>query len=338
MENQNNFNTNTFVAASVNGFTSFQNRIVSDVTHVTAPIPQFQNGYAGDYIGITANGGRGFAAWMDDRNGTWQNYISEVRTADINLTGSSQFCINSTYTLTGVPPGANVIWQAPVPAGIANIASNGNSATLTRSVDGIVTLSAQVIDGGCDYGIFSIPVTVGAPALTITTSRNSFCSNGYQTWTLSAAANSGSNWSWTVGNLGTNSQILIFNPSSPTTQVDVKGGGAVRLNYTDLCGAAKLDGITVYSSCPPTFLLAPNPTQGNVNISSTSTSSKDKTVPSDVIYKIKITDRLGGIRKTFEYKTPIHSTNISIAGIESGIYTISVFDGLQWGTQELLIK
>ena len=117
---------------------------------------------------------------------------------------------------------------------------------------------------------------------------------------LAAAANSGSNWSWTVGNSGTNSQILIFNPSSPTTQVDVKGGRAVRINYTDLCGAAKLDGITVYSSCTPTFLMAPNPTQGNINISSTSISSNAKTVPSDVIYKIKITDRLEGVRKTFE--------------------------------------
>ena len=65
--------------------------------------------------------------------------------------------------------------------------------------------------------------------------------------------------------------------------------------------------------------MAPNPTQGNVNISATSISSYTITVPSDVIYKIKITDRLGGVRKTFEYKTLVHSTNISIAGIESGI-------------------
>jgi hypothetical protein len=85
MENLNNFNTNTFVAAAVNGFATFQNRIVSDVAHVTARIPGFGGGYAGDYIGITANGGRGFAAWMDDRNGTWQNYVLKLEQHILNL-------------------------------------------------------------------------------------------------------------------------------------------------------------------------------------------------------------------------------------------------------------
>jgi Secretion system C-terminal sorting domain len=163
MENQNNFNTNTYVAASINGFATFQNRIVSDVLHVTAPIPAFQGGYAGDYIGITANGGRGFAAWMDDRNGTWQNYVSEVRVADIEITGSSSLCTSNTYTLTGVPAGAIVTWQPPTPAGIVTMTTSGNTATLTSSgsASGVVTLAADVTEATCPYGLIAIPITVG---------------------------------------------------------------------------------------------------------------------------------------------------------------------------------
>lgn len=175
MENQNNWNTNTYVAASLDGFGTFQNRVVSDFSHVTAPIQPFFGGYAGDYIGITANGGRGFAAWMDDRNGTWQNYVSEVRAADIDLTGNPALCAPITYTLTGVPQGATINWQPLSPAGLADIVTNGNTATLTRHPNaiGTIILSAEVIDGGCSYGLFSMQINVGPPANNIQLTGNS---------------------------------------------------------------------------------------------------------------------------------------------------------------------
>lgn len=62
------FNTNTYVASSNDGGATFINQRVSDVNHVTAPIAEFGGGYAGDYIGITANSGRAFASWMDNRS------------------------------------------------------------------------------------------------------------------------------------------------------------------------------------------------------------------------------------------------------------------------------
>jgi hypothetical protein len=73
------FSTNTYVAASINGSQWF-NQKVSDVAHITAPIDNtnFAFGYAGDYIGISAYNGVGHAAWMDNRNGTWQVYTSPV--------------------------------------------------------------------------------------------------------------------------------------------------------------------------------------------------------------------------------------------------------------------
>lgn len=74
------YSTNTYVAHSTDGGATWKNQKVSDVPHITAPIDNtnFATGYAGDYIGIAAWGGKAYPIWMDDRNGTWQLYVSAV--------------------------------------------------------------------------------------------------------------------------------------------------------------------------------------------------------------------------------------------------------------------
>lgn len=49
-----NFQTNTYVAISGDGGNSIINQKLSDVSHTTAPIPGYQGGYQGDYIGMAA--------------------------------------------------------------------------------------------------------------------------------------------------------------------------------------------------------------------------------------------------------------------------------------------
>ena len=166
----------------------------------------------------------------------------------------------------------------------------------------------------------------GSPVLIIAVSHLNTCNSGFQTWTLNADAGAGTNWLSSVGSLGTNSQIIIASPNSSYTNVNVKGGGSVRLNYNDLCGIAKIDGITVYSSCPPAFTVAPNPGVDNITVSADN-SATVKMSSGALMYKIKIADRLGSIRKLMEYKTPVKSINISINRLEAGIYSISMYNG-----------
>jgi hypothetical protein len=96
--------TNTYVAYSTDGGVTWQNIKVSDVSHDTAPIDNstFANGYAGDYIGIASFQGTSFATWTDDRNGTWQVYVSRID-FDIPTIVSSQtnLAINNPSLLTG---------------------------------------------------------------------------------------------------------------------------------------------------------------------------------------------------------------------------------------------
>ena len=76
------YTTDTYVAYSNNGGNSFQTIKVSDVSFTTQPINnnKLRQGYMGDYIGIVAHGGKGWASWSDNRSGQWQIYVSQVAT------------------------------------------------------------------------------------------------------------------------------------------------------------------------------------------------------------------------------------------------------------------
>ncbi len=252
-----------------------------------------------------------------------------------NVLGKSTLCTSEIYNTEN---GAIVNWSVS-PAGVVTPPNppTGSSTTINRITDGTVTLTATVTSA-CGDSQFPKVISVGAPALSITTSQSPTCNNGYKTYTLTAASGSGSNWLWSVGYLGTNSQILIFNPNSPSTMVDVKGGGTVKLNYTDLCGAAKTDGITVYASCPPSFVVAPNPAVDEVTITASELSTTARTSSPDLIYSVKILNRLGGIRKSFEYKTPVKSVSLSINELETGIYSVSIFNGTTWNNKKLIVQ
>lgn len=101
------FSTNTYVAYSIDGL-SWENIKISDQAHTTAPIDGYSYGYAGDYIGITSFAGSAYGAWMDNRNGIWQIYISKINFNTSPLTSSqSNLVINNPTNING-----NMIYQA----------------------------------------------------------------------------------------------------------------------------------------------------------------------------------------------------------------------------------
>jgi len=155
------FSTNTYVAHSSDGGATWENQKVSDVAHITAPINNsiFRLGYAGDYIGIAAYGGKAYPAWMDNRNGTWQIYVSPITYSKVNsnlsISGNDIICNNSVYQINNLPAGASVTWSIPSNAGgVLQLAQNtpsANQVTITNQkwYGVTTTLGATINTGGC---------------------------------------------------------------------------------------------------------------------------------------------------------------------------------------------
>ncbi|NIW49928.1 MAG: hypothetical protein GWN14_01780, partial [candidate division Zixibacteria bacterium] len=65
-----------FVANSTDGGMTWEDFKISDVAFTPKPIPGLAGGYFGDYLGISARGGRVYPVWTDNRTGRALAYVS----------------------------------------------------------------------------------------------------------------------------------------------------------------------------------------------------------------------------------------------------------------------
>jgi Secretion system C-terminal sorting domain len=68
----------TYMAYSTNGGSTWTDMKVSDISFTPSPIPNMAAGYMGDYLGITAYGGRVYPTWTDNRLGYCMTYVSPI--------------------------------------------------------------------------------------------------------------------------------------------------------------------------------------------------------------------------------------------------------------------
>ena len=148
------FTTNTYVARSTDGGVTWENQKISDVGHITAPVPN-STIYAGYQLGITAYGGKAHAVWSDNRapNPNWQLYYSPVTgSSESNINGFASMCGTSIYNLTGIPLTAAVTWTVNTTSPQVTLVPNGQSVVVsTNGYLGTFTLSAAVVNGCGTY-------------------------------------------------------------------------------------------------------------------------------------------------------------------------------------------
>lgn len=168
------FSTNTYVAFSNDGGTSWQNQKVSDVSHIRQPMNTsnlvFPCGFASDKLDIQASGGTAYAVWSDDRTYSatdhrWIVYVSKVTSTLLNLTisGSSTLCTTSqNYSISNLPTGATVVWSITPSTG-ATLTQSNNIATLTKTGNTQITLNATITVCGVTYNTAPKIITVGDP-------------------------------------------------------------------------------------------------------------------------------------------------------------------------------
>lgn len=275
--------------------------------------------------------------------------------ATTGLSGPLMVCSTGTYTVTSTYPlqFVNIAWSCP-DGRLAITSGQGTPAiTVSKVYSGPETVTVVLTDFCGNQTTYTLPVTSGAPVVSLNSSPNGSCSGPYQTWYLNNEPSSdGSGWQWTVGYVSSGGSLYISSPNASSTYVDVKGGGTVNLSYTDLCGVVEQNSVTIYSECPTTdvaaFSIAPNPTNGMVTISSTAPVQLEKsasverqsaasTMTRKSIYQVRVLSQTGTILKQYAYSGGTLSTTVDLGGLANGVYTVQIFDNNTWTSQQVLL-
>ncbi|MCF8369025.1 MAG: choice-of-anchor D domain-containing protein [Bacteroidales bacterium] len=99
-----------FVANSFDAGNTWEDFVVSDVSFTPSAIPGLAGGYMGDYLAISARGGKVYPCWTDNRGGIYMTYVSPFVTNNLekptnlaaslnNTTGQ----VNLTWNFSSVP-------------------------------------------------------------------------------------------------------------------------------------------------------------------------------------------------------------------------------------------
>ena len=265
----------------------------------------------------------------------------------------------ASFTINGLPSGATVVWSLPNANGNAVIDGCTTCPTINvkklANYPGYIDVVATVSDCSTTYPAVTKQIALGN-AITVERTQNG-CNGSYQIWNMSAnPASLGSNWNWTVGYVGNNSQITIYTPSSPGTIISVKGGGTVNLNFIDGCGIPQQYGITVYSSCysaPFTVSVSPNPSKSFINISLASANNSRKVTSGTITNKTVLrviesknrtvmslldisTSRL--VKQWVYNESTNENYNLNINGLRKGIYMLQVNRNNQATVTKVIIE
>lgn len=240
----------------------------------------------------------------------------------ISQIGSTYVCVGGSGTF-GVKSisGATYSWTK---SSNLNITSGSTSNQVTIQSNGTPGLAwvEVVITTPCS-GISATrryEFALGAPYAPITYNQSGGCNGTWQTWYISADASKGSNWYWSAPNNPWN--FNIHSPYSSTTYVGVTGGGGVRVNYTDLCGVAKQDGVTIWSSCYG-YRISPNPARSTIRI--TTDGDGDAAARTAGFTRVKIYDNEGNMKKDLKFNK-VTTATINVNDLPIGIYVVEIIN------------
>ncbi len=302
--------------------------------------------------------GAGLQNWLSPTQNLQATPILNL--TDIPINGPSTVGCTVPGIFNTLPNLLGITYEWTVTAGIQiNNGQGTSSVTISRIANSNITSGTLTLTlrsptkGRTRIYTVSKQMTFGTPPISISSSTSG-CNGVYQQWNLvNNTPNNGSNWNWSVNYLSTNSEIIIYNPNSPSTMLSVKGGGAVRLTYTNLCGVVTTDGVTVYSTCSGfKMIVSPNPARNQINLSlnpednnksisnASSSSTPLKTVESKgktIVSLFEVNTQ--GLVKQWKYnETQSLNYNLNISGFKKGIYVLQVDRDNQTNIAKIIIE
>ncbi len=283
------------------------------------------------------------------------------QTLSLNITGGANYiCENgsiSTYTVTGAPAGQNIVWSISN-ASIATLTFVGNQATVTKTGNGELVLSATVGNGAC----FSNNVALKAVRLGIyTTAEISFTPNyappfgGYYAPPFCSSASvyfrfnnpslqsnaSAFQWAYSSGwtyQSGQGTAILNLRATPGPSH----SSGTVAVRVSNGCGSSNVVTPPVnyafQKNCTAAkFTISPNPSSEFVTVTQSIDLYGEKQSTRQ-IQEIIFTDKMGINRLKKSFAKGISTTKISVADLPNDVYVVRIFDGEFWQSELLIIR
>ena len=261
----------------------------------------------------------------------------------ITISGQNTLCSTPlVYTLNNPPAGTTRTWYA-TPSGIVSItpSPDGTQATVSKITSGYFTLHVDISNTNCGtltingstmraggYGSGDYPVS----------GPSSACRNSYVTYTTNTLMGAtGYNWFYP----GTWTYISGQNTTSLTLRTGATTGNfQVGVRVANACDAGGSPGIkmTFVNSCGFAFMASPNPTTGNMTVSTQSQiqAQAGTSVAQDKIYQIKVVDQNGVLRKQFNYSAGVTTLTIDLSSLMPGIYNLQAYNGSEWSSQSII--
>ncbi len=258
--------------------------------------------------------------------------------SNLTISGDNVVCgTSNAYSISGLPIGANVTWSAS-PSNIVSLIPNGNQVTVSKLADGTITLTATINNacGGANITIAKENIVVGTqtpsdivglvPPLAVS-------QNQLLEYEAGDALVGSYNWSVQGGTIqGPNDRYNVAIIADNCPQGLSNGYLNVSLTYTNACGTGNTYSEWTTIDCSTNggemFRVSPNPSNGDAEVKSKNPKFKIK--------EIRITDKLGTIKKTIKFNDGIESTKINVSSLAPDTYILQVFDGKKWHTQKLM--
>ncbi|MBY0482732.1 MAG: T9SS type A sorting domain-containing protein [Chitinophagaceae bacterium] len=290
-----------------------------------------------------------------------QWFENEVKCDNISLpgfvsttiAGNDNLCTSEIYSIATCKS-SNITWSAS-PLGIANIIPSGNTATLNKAANGIITLTATINNACGGNTVVTKQITVGTPAAPAYINYSIDPLVACNEVLVSTNYVMGATYTWSFFKQPYNGNNLVQFPNSPASKklTLTQGSGTYNIGVTadNICGSSNITFISVPITCttagvhsiiikPSTTATAsisedniaakaitelevyPNPATNNFTVAVPLLAGKQQ-----YNNALSLFDMYGKEVKKITLTAQV--TTIDISNLSSGTYVVKIFYGKQ---------
>lgn len=268
-----------------------------------------------------------------------------VTQPSLSITGGSSLCSGSSaYTINNVPCNAVVTNWAATPSGIVSVSASSNTATITKTGNGLVTLSADVTNlcGGIVHLTKQVTVGSYSPSDFPITGETSMCSNTLTTYSTNNLVGA-TDYNWIIPAPALSSGWSIYTGQGTPVLTVITGSAstALKLKVSNACTTGIVPSTTFVTVNPCgnfMFTISPNPATNTITIQQKPSTAKEASQNNITITHITIFDNLGNIKKQTKYSVLTKQASIDVNGLKSGIYFIEISNGSISERQQLVVQ